>query len=378
MPILLLLFVSVLILSILYAIFLGYLASSWQRAKGNKNITKPLTCFPKVAVIIPARNEAATIRACVNSIRTQSYPKEQVEIIVVDDHSTDATVSIINTINDQRLHLLRLTRFDESGKKVALQKGITHAQSELLVTTDADVVVPPGWLEEIVYAQQAGSSMILGPVKMAGRSTLLTAWQGLDVAGTMLLTGAAVYRGHPILANGANFAFTKALFTELGGYQGNENRASGDDIFLLQKAVLKNPNTIRYLFSASAAVVTLAEPSWKKLFWQRLRWAGKTGSYRDPYLIVFQAMVYLLCLGLIAGTLLLIWWPMFTYWVLASWVIKLLAESVYLYYACREIGEKHWLWWLFPVQLLHPVYILLIGTMALLPFSFYWKGRKLT
>jgi cellulose synthase/poly-beta-1,6-N-acetylglucosamine synthase-like glycosyltransferase len=327
-----------------------------------------------VSVIIPARNEAANIEACLHSILNQDYPAEKMEIIVIDDHSLDGTAEAVRQMTDQRLHLITQGGNDGQGKKAALEQGIQKAQGLLIVTTDADVIVPKGWLKEITAAYEGGAKMILGPVQMSGPTTLLAAWQGLDVCGTMLLTGAAVYQGRPLLANGANLAFSEAFFQKLGAYQGNEELASGDDIFLLQKAIKKDVKSIRFLFAKSATVSTEAEESWRKLFWQRLRWAGKTGAYRDPYLIVFQGLVYLLCWGLLLLLPLLFYQPLLAGLV---WFVKLFAEGLYLRFACREMGDRKWLTWLLSVQLIHPFYIVLIGTLALLPLSFYWKGRKL-
>ncbi|WP_367392058.1 glycosyltransferase [Lewinella sp. LCG006] len=362
-----------LVLSLLYAFFLAWLAKRWK--DGARAYRAPVAAaeLPLISVIIPARNEAANIGACLQSVLSQDYPFGKMEIIVIDDHSSDGTAKIVEQIIDQRVHLIPLQGDHGQGKKAALEKAIQKAQGTLIVTTDADVVVPKGWLEEIAAAWHGGAKMILGPVKMSGPASLLTAWQGLDVCGTMLLTGAAVYQGRPLLANGANLAFTKTYFQELGAYLGNEKLASGDDIFLLQKAVKKDVKSIQFLFTTSATVCTEAEDSWSKLFWQRLRWAGKTGAYRDPYLIIFQGLVYLLSWGLLLLLPLLFFQP---FVVALAWLVKLIVEGFYLRFACREMGEGKWLTWLLPVQLIHPFYIVLIGTLALLPLSFYWKGRR--
>jgi cellulose synthase/poly-beta-1,6-N-acetylglucosamine synthase-like glycosyltransferase len=358
---------------LLYALFLAWIARSWKKGAQAHVTTVNVSELPMVSVIVPARNEAANIEACLQSILRQDYPTEKIEIIVIDDHSSDGTAQVVRQMMNQRLHLIAQTGDSTYGKKAALEKGIQKAHGTLIVTTDADVIVPKGWLKEMAAARQEGAKMILGPVRMSGPASLLTAWQGLDVCGTMLLTGAAVYQGRPLLANGANLAFSKTYFQELGAYAGNEKLASGDDIFLLQKAVKKDVQSIRFLFTKSATVSTNAEGSWSHLFWQRLRWAGKTGAYRDPYLIVFQALVYFLCWGMLLLIPLLFYQPFLAGLV---WLVKLLAEGFYLRFACREIGDHKWLAWLFPVQLIHPFYIVLIGTLALLPLSFYWKGRR--
>lgn len=363
-----------LFLSISYALFLAWIAYQWHTGQRNKKTNKPLTHFPTVSIIIPARDEAEVIAECLQSMLHQHYPPDHLEMIVINDHSTDKTAAVVAGFRDPRVTLLTA---EKHGKKAALQQGIAHAGGALIVTTDADIVAGGNWINTLAKAYQNGARMILAPVKMKGSDNLLTAWQGLDVCGTMLLTGAAVQAGHPLLANGANLAFAKNHFYDLGGYQGNEHRASGDDIFLLQKAVQAEAAKISFAFSPAAVVVTRAESSWQKLFWQRLRWAGKTGAYRDPWLVVFQAAVFGLCVGLITGALLLLWWPAYALWVATAWAMKLLAEYFYLRYACRKMGEPEWVKWLPLVQVTHPFYLMIIGTLALLPIQVRWKERRI-
>lgn len=360
-------------LSLLYALFLAWIARSWNNGKQAYRTPVIASELPMVSVIIPARNEVANIQACLQSVLSQDYPLGKMEIIVVDDHSSDGTAEVVRQMTNPQLRLIQQRGNNGQGKKAALKKGIEASQGQLIVTTDADVVAPSTWLKEIASAWQAGAQMILGPVQMSGPNNLLTAWQGLDVCGTMLLTGAVVHQGRPLLANGANLSFGKSYFQALGAYEGNEKRASGDDVFLLQKAVQKDVKSIRFLFAESATVSTRAETSWQQLFWQRLRWAGKTGAYRDAYLIVFQASVYFLCWGMLLLVPLLFYQPLLLGLI---WGVKLLAEGLFLRFACREIGNSKWLTWLLPVQLIHPFYLVLIGTLALLPLSFYWKGRR--
>ncbi|MEO0875403.1 MAG: hypothetical protein AAFY48_12430, partial [Bacteroidota bacterium] len=113
-----------------------------------------------------------------------------------------------------------------------------------------------------------------------------------------------------------------------------------------------------------------------QLFWQRLRWAGKTSGYTDWYLLLFQAGAYIVNAGLLIALMLLLVYPQLVTVVITSWVIKAIAECFYLWFATKKIGNQQWLRW-FPISFfLHSVYVVLIGTLALLSFSSYWKGRE--
>jgi cellulose synthase/poly-beta-1,6-N-acetylglucosamine synthase-like glycosyltransferase len=362
--------------SILYAIFLYFIYLGWQKGSAKSTTASTNTKFPFISVLVPARNEAATIIACVKAILAQDYPSKFMEVIVVDDHSEDATVEHLKHIKDQRLRVLSLATYspDSAGKKAALQLGINESKGSCILTTDADCIAPTAWLSSFATAWQSEQEMVLAPVRISAQAGLLNAFQGLDVAGTLLLTGASAYWKRPILSNGANFGFTKTVFQELNGYTGNENRASGDDVFLLQKAT-KAHRHIAFLYTSAALVDTAATKNWQSLFWQRLRWAGKVDAYQDFYLLSFQAGVFLYCA-------LLCILPFFLIsgngeCLLLGWAIKILADFFFLRYACRQIGENVWMRWFLPAQLLHTGYVFMLGCLALLPLKFYWKGRLL-
>ncbi|MEL6656600.1 MAG: glycosyltransferase [Bacteroidota bacterium] len=363
---------------ICYAVFLLWVVRQWRLGQQayQLNYSFPKTTpIPQFSILIPARNEAAGIQACLQSILMQDYPAHKMELIVIDDHSDDDTAAQVLQIEDERIQLIRLADA-VMGKKAALSAGIARAQAEIILTTDADCIFDRDWLKHIASAFQARHDMVLAPVQINANNQLLQSWQGLDVCGTLLLTGAAVAAGHPILANGANFAFRKTLFEQLNGFTGNLERASGDDIFLLQKAVQEPSVKIAFAFHRAAIATTAPVETWSQLFWQRLRWAGKTSGYTDWYLLLFQAGAYIVNAGLLIALMLLLVYPQLVTVVITSWVIKAIAECFYLWFATKKIGNQQWLRW-FPISFfLHSVYVVLIGTLALLSFSSYWKGRE--
>ena len=358
-----------------YALFLYKVATYWSA--GKKAPLRPRAKeLPFFSVIIPARNEATTIQACLNAVLTQSYPRERIEVIVADDHSEDRTSVQVQALADERIQLLQLSG-EDYGKKAAITKAIGLAKGDILVFTDADCIAGPDWLNQISQLILAGNNMILAPVQLSARSSLLGAFQGLDVCGTLLLTGAAVQAGRPILANGANLAISKSLFIELDGFVGNTHRASGDDIFLLQKAAKSLQAKIAFAFDKKASVQTFPAISWSEFFWQRLRWAGKTSGYTDKYLILFQAAVYILNLGLLLGIPLLFTANYCASILVGAYLIKAFSEYYYLRFASQELGNPKWMNWFIPALGLHMLYVVLVGSLALLPISSRWKGRKI-
>lgn len=370
-------FSSVLLLAtLLYAFFLFKVAGYWLAGKQSQQQGHRLPSEAVlISIIIPARNEGANIRACLQCILQQDYPPDRFEVLVVDDHSEDDTASQVRGLADPRIRLLQLPT-QSHGKKAALSRAIELAKGDFLLFTDADCTAGSQWLNQIAQLALAGNDMILAPVQMQAKPRLLESFQALDVCGTILLTGAAVRAGRPILANGANLAINKQIFHELEGFTGNTHRASGDDIFLLQKAIKAPQTSIAFAYAKEASVVTSPTSTWTDLFWQRLRWAGKTGGYTDPYLILFQVVVYLIDLGLLLGLPLCFLAPTAVPLLVGAYAIKILSEYYYLRFATQEIGHPSWMNWFVPALILHTIYVVVIGSLALLPISSRWKGRS--
>ncbi len=110
--------------------------------------------LPFVSVIIAARNEEKNIGDCIQSIINQTYPQNKFEIIVTDDHSTDNTVSIIRAFQKENIRVIHLSDFIESKKlnsykKKSIETALQFAKGELIVTTDADCIAPPKWIETL-------------------------------------------------------------------------------------------------------------------------------------------------------------------------------------------------------------------------------------
>ena len=80
----------------------------------------------RISVIVPCRNEAKNIEACIRALLKQDYPAELLEIIVLDDHSTDQTANIAQTFSDRGVRLLRLSDAvpHTQGKKAAISHGV--------------------------------------------------------------------------------------------------------------------------------------------------------------------------------------------------------------------------------------------------------------
>ncbi len=381
----LLLVYTVLSLALLgvYAVGQYALRRYWQQLPKESPSEDFLPRTP-LTVLLPARNEAARIDAVLGDLLAQRYPAELREIIVIDDHSTDSTAGKVAAFAERGVRLLSLADYLRGRpvvayKKAALEYGVSRAAGELLLTTDADCRLPPDWLRTLVYAYEtAGYDLLTAPVRIAPTTGWLATFQALDLAAFMLLTGATVRAGRPLLANGANLGFTRALFDRIDGYAGLHDRASGDDVLLLHKVTTHRAGRVGFVKAASATVDTQPVLTWRALWRQRLRWAAKTGGYADLGLVVVQGGVYLLCLGILTGLVAgLFLGPSWFAVALLIWLAKAAIDFAQLRMLSHYFGRPEWLGYYVPVQLLYPFYIVVVGTVALARPRVVWKSRRI-
>jgi Glycosyltransferases, probably involved in cell wall biogenesis len=128
---------------------------------------QPKKIKPRISVVVAARNEEKDIEKCLQSLLKQTYPTNSYEIIIVDDGSTDKTASIVKSFSERfaNIHLLSLMFDSEQkiGRKpIALAKGIAQASGEIILTTDADCIVPLRWIEIMVNHFEEGVVFVAG------------------------------------------------------------------------------------------------------------------------------------------------------------------------------------------------------------------------
>ncbi|MEE9437994.1 MAG: glycosyltransferase, partial [Saprospiraceae bacterium] len=187
-----------------------------------------------VSVIIAARNEEDTIEKCILSILNCNYPKSLLEIIVVDDHSTDQTNAIIKKYTNQGIKLLNL--IETTGKKQAISNAIQASKGKLIICTDADCIVSATWLNSIVSLYQSNSKrLIVAPIVYKSNTSIIQKFQFLDGINNMCVTAVGIDKQSFFLANGANFIYEKSLFNEINGLDDSMHIPSGDDVFLIKK-----------------------------------------------------------------------------------------------------------------------------------------------
>jgi len=358
-----------------YSFLLLRYALSWKRAP---QFVPQEKANVRISVIVPARNEEARLGECLESLCAQSFPQAQFEVLVIDDHSEDATAEIASRYSDRLpLRVLKLSELPgcAQGKKAAVTLGVRQAQYELIVATDADCRAGAEWLTLLAafFAQHA-PKMIIGPVLFHREKNFFGHLQSLEFSALALVAGAAALEGKALLCNGANLAYAREVFEEVNGYSGDA-QASGDDVLLLQRVLKKYPQGVKYIKHPAAAVFTEPQRSGRAFFDQRKRWVSKFSAYRLPRLIMTAMLVYgMSFLIVLCGALALLHaalvWPF-----LLLVVVKAGVDFLFLSLAASFFSRPRPLRFYLPAQLLYSFYVLAV-TAGGIGGGYSWKGRS--
>lgn len=370
-------------------LMLVYIVGWHKRARKSKLANDGVIDDKSISfsIVIPARNEAVNIENCLTSILQNNYPKDLFEIILINDFSEDNTADIANAVfqkfgfeNGSVLQLSDFISQEErinSFKKKSLEIAISQAKGEYIITTDADCTVPELWLHYFAEKiKRENALFVIAPVSFIpyDRKSILYYFQSLDFMSMQGITAANAQIGIGSMCNGANLCFRKATFYELGGYSGIHHLASGDDMMLLHKFRKRYNHQIVYLLEREAIVQTPVQESWGSFLQQRIRWASKSGKYRDDIITIQLLVVYLFNLGMLALGLLSVFQQQYFGVFVAAIIAKIVVELLFLIPVAHFYQKKKELL-IFPLlQILHIAYIVLAGFLGFFG-KYKWKGR---
>ncbi|ADB38259.1 glycosyltransferase family 2 protein [Spirosoma linguale] len=372
--------IFLLVISGLYALFTLLLWITWLRIPPGQLPGGSITDGPRITVVIPVRNEADNIRNLLDDLSRQTYAR--FEVIVADDSSTDATLSIVQQYAQSAPFALRpLPLTNErtaSPKKRAITQSIAIATGDLILTTDGDCRVGPNWLASYAAFQtQTGARLISGPVTFTDEHTVFDALQTVEFSSLIGSGACTMQLGVPTMCNGANLCYVKEVFAEVGGFAGFDHLASGDDEFLMHKISVRYPNGVQFLKSPEAIVRTGTHQTWRGFYNQRKRWASKWRAY-DSYLPSLLAVFIFLC-NVVPVVAVLGWCLDFLNGNVTLLVIglKLVPEFLFLRQILVFLQKKSSVPVIPLTQFIYPLYVLFFG-LAAQGKGYYWKGRKLT
>jgi cellulose synthase/poly-beta-1,6-N-acetylglucosamine synthase-like glycosyltransferase len=371
----------------IYAFFTAYLIFGWIkiplfRPEASHVANGAHGCV--LSVVIVVRNEAQNIVALLDDLNQQTLPSHLFEVIVVNDHSTDQTVHLVEQYVSKAsfsLSLLHLqaNEIQASPKKAGIYKAIQQAQGSHIVTTDGDCRVLPNWLYTYYcFYQQYPAQLISGAVTFAPAKNLFTQIQVVEFASLIGSGAASLQLGNPNMCNGANLSYSKEAFQAVDGFAGTEHIASGDDEFLMHKIAQKYPNNVYFVKHSESIVSTAPVPTLNKFFHQRKRWAGKWSFYKDYKVKMLAFFIFLCNFGLLFAFLAYLFGE---YSINAFWVqigIKCISEFIFLSLVLNYLKKRRFIWWIPLVQIIYPLYVVFFGLLAQRKGAYEWKGRKLS
>ena len=366
------------VISILYfAIIISFIIGFDKVETINNRLTVPKNSF---SIVVPFRNEAKNLTDLLNSILALNYPVNMFEVLLINDASEDDSITIIENFKQQfpsiAILLLNNKRISGSPKKDAINTAISTAKFEWIVTTDADCIVSKNWLHLFnQFIEDQKPVFISAPVKFKEESSLLYQFQNLNFLSLIGSTIGSFGIKKPILCNGANLCYNKAIFEKLNGFEGNSSIASGDDIFLLEKMIENFPEETHYLKSQDAIVETKSEKTIEFFLNQQIRWASKSANYKNIFTkfvgIVIFTMNFTILVLLVSSLLFSFFWQ----WLMLIFIAKILVDFILIQKTSEFLQNKKPLKSYLAIAFLYPFFTIFIVTISTFK-SYKWKGRK--
>ena len=338
-----------------------------------------------VSVVIPCRNEKNSIETRIQDILHVTYPKDLLEILVIDDFSEDGTANVVQDFVGKtpksNIKLLSLsdvsTNDDLPHKKLAIEFAIKNASGEYILLSDADCHNQPTWVSAMVQHLESNQlDLATGPVFINAPKSKFDYFQGLDFAAMMGVTCAGIHSKKFFLANGANLIFTKSAFDAVGGYSDYRHVASGDDVFLAKKISERFPNKIGFVKSADAIVYTNALSTWSHFIHQRLRWSGKTNLLRNNWINGIALSIglhHVLILTSVLG--LLIDFQTFGKLLFFQLSVKIFIDYAFLSDITGVFKTEYLLKYFPSAEFYHLVYLPIVAALSVFGLKPKWKGR---
>lgn len=254
--------------------------------------------LPTLSVIVPAHNEADRLPPLLACLEEQRYPDHLCEYIVVDDRSADATGELLAAFCRGRGNRTLITiPADETGpspKKRAITAGIAAAVNDIIITTDADTLPPPGWLASTASRFTDEVTMVIGyaPYRTDGPfRTLFHRLLAFDYMAMGTIAAAAAAAGQPATSFGANLSYRRRCFQEIGGFGESGRYLSGDDDLLMHRFHDAFPGTVVFNPDPESAVPTMPPRTFRDFIRQRLRFSSKHTAYPGR-LLFWMILIY--------------------------------------------------------------------------------------
>ncbi len=336
---------------------------------------------PKVSVVIAVRNEVKRLPKLLECLKTQNYPRDLYEVIIIDNDSDDGTYETLQEHSKDFYNLKVLTtkgeKSDYKNKKAALNLGIESAKGEIILTTDADCLMGSKWISTTIGYFSNEIGMVAGFAGVIYDRSLFTKLQALDFLQLMAADQGTLNLGITWACSGQNLAFRKSLFQKVGGYKEVIDRVGGDDSLFMQ--VVKKKTRTKIVFASDSKAWVENEPvnNFLTFVRQRIRWASEA-NYMHKLNVPFFTVVlstFITNLVPIIYLLLLFWGVSVLKPLLFFLGLKLLGEGILFFkatdvYNRRDIRRTFILWFILQIP-----YVVFMGILSFWGNCMKWGNK---
>lgn len=365
--------VFLIIVFIIYFLFLILLMMGWGRYS-NDSLTRHHFHF--LSVVIPFRNEANNLPTLIDTLRKLDYPKDRLEILLIDDHSTDDSLCVAEKLASNFSNV-KILSANSTGKKLAITQGVDASQGEIIITTDADCELQVDWLKSInKQFQDPSIKMLVGAVRIKPDVTFFSKLQATEFSSLMGSAAATLNLGFPTMCNGANLSYRKKTFEEVNGFEGNVHIPSGDDEFLMRKVMEKfGAKSLKFLMDLNAVVTTNPQSSLKDFFAQRFRWAGKWSHNSNKITKALAVFILVFQLSWVAALGALFFQDRNST-ILFLIAVKVMMEGYFLFMISTFMRQRFSLNSFLLLQIIYPFYVITVGVFSNV-IRVQWKERSI-
>lgn len=383
----------------LYVMMILWFMRGWRlflHSGLGESLPRPVELYPSVdlekkeillSVVVAARNESGRMKPLLEALTTQDFGGSfmgSLEVVWVDDESMDGTAALVEAYAKEHPELMfRVMRRNGMDsfpphKKGAVAMGISVAQGEWILVTDADCVPSPGWCSTMMtcLARNQSIEFVAGPVRLNPCGSIWLRSQAVEYMSLNAIAASSIALGQPIISNGGNMAFRRSTFLRLNPYADNINHPGGDDDLLMHRIALTfGPDSVVFCADPKAMVDTPPMGNLKDLLQQRIRWVSKQSAYPVPWvsavLMAVWFMQAMIVIGLLGG---IVGWGGIAWISLSAWLVKGMMDGLFTQRAARFYGIRAEWWLLVLTHLWYLPYTLYAGLMGYRG-QFEWKGR---
>jgi len=337
----------------------------------RQNLPRNEQYEPTVSIVVAARNEEKNIRACLESLSKIDYPKTKLEILMVDDFSTDGTGSIIdefvNRFNFIKKVIPNENIISKPGKTNAVVNALNISHGEIVFTTDADCEVKSDWIKTQIkyFADEVG--VVCGFTLQQSYSQF-TGMQNLDWIYLLTVASGTINLGVPLSCIGNNMAYRRKAYEMVGGYQSIKFSVT-EDFALLHK--IHSSTNYKIVYPANPNALNISAPcdDFRTLYRQKHRWGtgGLDSKFAGYFVMAWGFLAHLLFIfQILFGSVL----------TLSMMSLKIISDLIFISIPMKRFGVLRQLKYFISFEIYFTVYVLILPMLVAFDKKIVWKERK--